>query len=181
MIEFKCPNCSFSFTEADKIWDKAVKNAQCPKCKTSNAELDFGSEFQIHTNTHPLEKTKLSKETFYPRLIISIICWATSFIAIIFSGDIVGGITKKAFILNQYKYLFWAFIFFYPWIALLVMNVGWIKNNRVNLFWPYSGTLVAIYAVVISWGFALLYAPLGIILAVWLVIYHLHLGSWDNE
>lgn len=176
MIEFKCPNCSFSFSEADKVWDKAVKNAQCPKCKTFHSELDFGSKFQIHTTTSPLEKIELSKETFYSRLIISIICWATSFIAIIFSGEIVGGIAKNAFILNQYKDLFWAFIFFYPWVALLVMNAGWIKNNRVSLFWPYSGTLVAICAVVISVGFALLYAPLGIILAAWLVIYHLRLA-----
>lgn len=174
MIKFKCSNCSFSFSEADKVWDKAIKNSHCPKCKTFHPELDFGNKFNINTQIYPI-KHKLDKESFYKRLIISALCWGTSFYAILASG-----IVAYAFVSSKFGDLFWAFIYFYPWVALLVMNIGWIKNYRVNLFWPYSGTFIALCAVVMSAGLALLFAPLCIILAIWLVIYHLRLGGWNN-
>lgn len=32
MITYKCPSCAFSFTEADKAWDKAAVFGVCPNC-----------------------------------------------------------------------------------------------------------------------------------------------------
>jgi hypothetical protein len=32
MISYKCPNCTFSFNESDKAWDRAIANGTCPKC-----------------------------------------------------------------------------------------------------------------------------------------------------
>lgn len=177
MINFKCSNCSFSFTEADKAWDEAIKNARCPKCKIFNPELDIEHKFKINTPKFPQEEIRLNKNIFYIRLIISILCWASSYVAIFISAHFVADI----FLLKKHQDIFTVLIFFYPWLALLVMNIGWIKNYRVNLFWPYSGTIFALLAVLISIGSALLIAPLCILLAIWLVIFHLRFDSLNNE
>lgn len=32
MRSYKCPVCSCSFTEADRVWDTAIQTGHCPKC-----------------------------------------------------------------------------------------------------------------------------------------------------
>lgn len=54
MITFKCPNCGYSFSEADKAWDKAVAHGGCPKCKTTHSALSFNGKFSPKVQIQPL-------------------------------------------------------------------------------------------------------------------------------
>lgn len=55
MITFKCPNCNYSFSEADKAWDTAVENGCCPRCKKVNPMFSFDGTLKPKTSAEPLD------------------------------------------------------------------------------------------------------------------------------
>lgn len=78
----------------------------------------------------------------------------------------------------------------YAWICHFVMSGGWIKNKRVNKFWPVTGTISALSGLLLFpvrhyfmhshgpevFGFSLLlsiFALPSILLALFLVCFHL--------
>lgn len=58
MRTYKCPVCSGSFTEADRIWDTAIHTGHCPKC--SEALRDFPAPVR-----EPLIPKHLCEEDIY--------------------------------------------------------------------------------------------------------------------
>ncbi len=64
----------------------------------------------------------------------------------------------------------------YPWLALLVMNLGWIKNKKVHWLWWATGSLTGCMGLFLSFGLGFVFAPLAIILAFYLVYFHMVLA-----
>lgn len=169
MINLTCSKCSFTFSEADKAWDDAIDNTRCPKCLLSHPSWDLKNKGSAHNFQVSSMETKLTSQTTCLRILISLVAWASSFVAIYFSYSTTFS-----------SPISWSnFIFGYPWIALFIMNVGWAKNHRLHPFWPISGTVVGLLATALSTGFGLLFAPLTYCLAIWLVIYHLDIKIKD--
>ncbi len=54
MVKFECPNCSYSFSEADKAWDKAVAYGGCPKCKKKHSTFNLNVQFNQKPQDEPL-------------------------------------------------------------------------------------------------------------------------------
>lgn len=123
-------------------------------------------------NIYLLRTIKQLSSMAKKRLLISVIAWTTSFLAIFISLTLA---ISPLHPIHKIQDALVHFIFAYPWIALLVMNIAWIKDQQVHEFWPITGTIVAMCAIIMSMGFAFVIAPLGIILAIWLVRYHLRL------
>jgi hypothetical protein len=62
MITFKCTNCSYSFSEADKAWDVAVAGGCCPKCKASHSALCLNGQFDSKKYEKPQKESNLRYE-----------------------------------------------------------------------------------------------------------------------
>ncbi len=58
MRTYKCPVCSCSFTEADRVWDTAIQTGHCPKC--SEALRNFPVPVR-----EPLIPKRLREEDIY--------------------------------------------------------------------------------------------------------------------
>lgn len=169
MINLTCSKCSFTFSEADKAWDVAIDNARCPKCLSSHPSWDLKNKANERNREFGNTETNPSWIMICIRLLVSVVAWASSYLAIIISYGIAFSTPIS-----------WTNIIFgYPWIALFIMNICWIANFRTHRFWPISGTILGLCATLFSVGSALYFAPLSICLAIWLVIYHLDIKIKD--
>jgi len=63
-------------------------------------------------------------------------------------------------------------LFVFPWLALLVMTVGWIKGRRYHKFWPIAGTITGVCATIFTYGLSLLFTWSAVMLAIYLVYFH---------
>lgn len=169
MINLTCSKCSFNFSEADKAWDDAIDNARCPKCLTPHPNWDLKNNANASKSEVSAAETTPPRMIICMRILVSVAAWASSYLAIIISYSLASSTPVS-----------WTnFIFGYPWIALFIMNISWIRNHRLHPFWPISGTVVGVLASAFSVGYALFLAPLSICLAIWLVIYHMDIKIKD--
>jgi hypothetical protein len=108
------------------------------------------------------------------RVVISLICWFSSAYVLHLSFEQIY-ITARLAYMDSTKYTpAYSLIFFgVPWIALAVMNIGWIKNRRVHWVWVALGTVTGSLGVLFSFGIGVFYAPLTFILAIYLVYFNL--------
>ena len=86
--------------------------------------------------------------------------------------------------------IFLAVVCIYAWASYFVMGMAWVRNERTEKWWPYSGTVAAIAAPVAgAWASAtanegaqvvLSYFVLvfpAVLLAIWLVAFHVKPGA----
>lgn len=96
------------------------------------------------------------------RYIVAAVVWGTSVFVLSLS---VVSVTQ----LNDIKAIL---VFLYPWVALLIMTIGWLTDRRVSSIWPISGTLCGIYAIFLTGPAVFIYAPLAVPFALFLVVFH---------
>ena len=115
------------------------------------------------------------------RVFISLICWLTSAYGIYLSIQQIA-LTIRLTIIDSSRFTpFYSLIFLgFPWIALAIMNVAWIRNRRAHWVWVALGTITGSCGVLLSFGLGALFAPLAIVLAVFLTYFHL-LGETTQE
>lgn len=97
------------------------------------------------------------------RYIVTALVWATS--ALVLSLSFVAA--KE---IHDVKAML---VFVYPWVALLVMSVGWVFDKKVNKFWPITGAIAGTYAFTFGGLMVLFYAPLAFPFAIFLTVFHL--------
>jgi hypothetical protein len=107
------------------------------------------------------------------RIVVSFLCWLTSAYGIYLSLEQIVFTTRLAFLDSSrftpvYSLLFLGF----PWVALAVMNLNWIKNRRVHWLWVVLGTITGAGGMLLSFGLGLAFAPLAFALAVFLAHFH---------
>jgi len=107
------------------------------------------------------------------RIVLSLVCWITSAYGIYLSAEQIVMTVRLTFVDSSrftpaYSLLFLGF----PWVALAVMNVAWVKNRRAHWIWAALGTITGLGGVLLSFGLGVALAPLAFCLAVFLVYFH---------
>ena len=111
------------------------------------------------------------------RIVISLVSWLSSSYAIYLCVDQIY-LTIRLTMLDSVRYTPIISLLFlgYPWVALGVMNFGWVKNKKVHWFWLLTGTITALVGLASSFGLGFVLAPLTIVLALYLVYFHIVLA-----
>ncbi len=104
------------------------------------------------------------------RIILSLVCWLTSAYGIYLSVEHII-MTARLTLLDSSRFTpIYSLLFLgFPWVALAVMNLNWIKNRRVHWLWVGLGTITGAGGMLLSFGLGLALAPLAFVLAVFLV------------
>ena len=108
------------------------------------------------------------------RIVLSLVCWLTSAYGLYLSAQKIVMTIGLTFLDSSrftpvYSLLFLGF----PWVALAVMNVAWVKDRRVHWVWVALGTITGSGGILFSFGLGVAFAPLAFILAIFLVYFHL--------
>jgi len=113
------------------------------------------------------------------KITISLVCWLLSGFALFYSYvALSSAIFPPSWAPEGYQVLriLWAVAMWYAWLALLVMNIAWVKDVRLGKFWPASGTIVG-GAFIVKFATltptVLLYAASTFMLSTYLVYFHL--------
>lgn len=66
------------------------------------------------------------------RLIISMCCWVIASPAV-FMTFTIGLVIKPRYVIFPMMVV--------AWVALVIMNLGWLRRKKVHWFWPVAGTI----------------------------------------
>lgn len=108
------------------------------------------------------------------RIAVSLLCWLSSGYALYLCASQLYMVSRLTWMdSSKYTPVPVLALFVYPWVALAIMNLGWIRDRQVHWWWVASGTLLALAALLLTFGIGLVFAPLAVALAVYLAYFHL--------
>lgn len=136
-----CQKCNFQFTEADKFWDAFQADHKCPNCEVRES----------------------SKTSSGSRLVVAILSWGFSSVAVI---------SSVMFFLVGLTGSYLALIPLVAWVSLGFMTVYWLKNERCDSLWPIVGTLAGIPSAILFHESFVIYIS-AVPLAIYLVFWHM--------
>lgn len=71
----------------------------------------------------------------------------------------------------------WGVFMGFAWLAWFVMAIAWVLEKRLHRFWPVSGTIAGCLSIVSTFGFGLAFTFPAVLMAAYLVAFHLRSGS----
>ncbi|GEM_PF-3707378 len=113
------------------------------------------------------------------KILISILAWLFSGFALYFTWLSLSGSLTTLPVLPEALHglvLVEGIVMTYAWLALLIMNIAWIRGHKLGKFWPVSGPIVGLLLILKSAALAqglLLFVASASVLALYLVYYHL--------
>ncbi|GKS98243.1 hypothetical protein AVKW3434_02665 [Acidovorax sp. SUPP3434] len=118
------------------------------------------------------------------RVAISLVCWLFSSVGVLMSLTMIVSSSMVAVIADPASavrgtgfYLGIAAAF--AWLALIVMNLAWLREERTSLLWPMGGGLAGMVCTAAFLPFIFLFLPC-LLLGLYLCNVHLS-GSASDE
>lgn len=110
------------------------------------------------------------------RVAISLVCWLLSSVGVLMSLMMIVGSSIVAFVTDpttavRSRLFYLGVATAFAWVALLVMNVAWLKEKPVSWLWPVAGGVAGLTCTAVFYPMIFLFLPC-VVLGVYLCFAH---------